>query len=44
MPRDTDVQRRLAISRVAINKQDPELRKKNFDEVAVITDNFVTTV
>ncbi len=33
MPRDTDVQRRLAISRVAINKQDPELRKKNWDEV-----------
>ena len=33
MAKDTDVQRRLAISRVPINKQDPEARKKNWDEV-----------
>jgi glutamate synthase (NADPH) small chain len=33
MAKDTDVQRRLAISRVPINKQDPEVRKKNWDEV-----------
>ncbi len=33
MARETDIQRRLAISRVPIHKQDPELRKKNFDEV-----------
>jgi len=33
MPRDVDVQRRLAISRVPINKQDPQERRKNWDEV-----------
>jgi len=33
MARDVEVQRRLAISRVPINKQDPEERKKNWDEV-----------
>ncbi|MEK7692563.1 MAG: NADPH-dependent glutamate synthase [Chloroflexota bacterium] len=33
MAKDTDVQRRLAISRVAINKQDPHVRKTNWDEV-----------
>ncbi len=33
MAKDTDVQRRLAISRVAINKQDPRIRKTNWDEV-----------
>jgi glutamate synthase (NADPH/NADH) small chain len=35
MPRDADVevQRRLAIPRVPIHKQDPEARKKNWDEV-----------
>jgi glutamate synthase (NADPH/NADH) small chain len=33
MAKDLDVQRRLAISRVPIRKQDPELRKKNWDEV-----------
>ncbi len=33
MAKDTDIQRRLAISRVPINKQDPEVRKKNWDEV-----------
>jgi glutamate synthase (NADPH/NADH) small chain len=33
MPRDVEVQQRLAISRVPIHKQDPELRKKNWDEV-----------
>jgi glutamate synthase (NADPH/NADH) small chain len=33
MAPDSDVQRRLAISRVPINKQDPELRKQNWDEV-----------
>ncbi len=33
MPGDSEVQRRLAISRVAINKQDPEIRTKNWDEV-----------
>jgi glutamate synthase (NADPH/NADH) small chain len=33
MSKDTEVQRRLAISRVPIRKQDPELRKKNWDEV-----------
>ncbi len=33
MPRDVDVQRRLAISRVPLPKQDPEERKKNWEEV-----------
>jgi glutamate synthase (NADPH/NADH) small chain len=33
MPRDVEIQRRLAISRVPINKQDPEERRKNWDEV-----------
>ncbi len=33
MPRDVDIQRRLAISRVPIHKQDPEARKGNWDEV-----------
>jgi glutamate synthase (NADPH/NADH) small chain len=33
MARDVEVQRRLAIPRVPIRKQDPELRKKNWDEV-----------
>ncbi|HYM15655.1 MAG TPA: NADPH-dependent glutamate synthase [Dehalococcoidia bacterium] len=33
MPKDVEVQRRLAISRVPIRKQDPEERKKNWDEV-----------
>jgi glutamate synthase (NADPH/NADH) small chain len=33
MPRDVEVQRRLAISRVPINKQDPQERRKNWDEV-----------
>ncbi len=33
MPKDVDVQRRLAISRVPINKQDPQERKNNWDEV-----------
>lgn len=33
MAPESDVQRRLAISRVPINKQDPELRTKNWDEV-----------
>ena len=33
MAKDEDVQRRLAISRVAINKQDPAVRTKNWDEV-----------
>lgn len=33
MPNDSEVQRRLAISRVPIHKQDPEVRKTNFDEV-----------
>jgi glutamate synthase (NADPH/NADH) small chain len=33
MAKDVEVQRRLAISRVPINKQDPEERKKNWDEV-----------
>jgi len=33
MPKDLDVQRRLAISRVPIHKQDPEVRKANWDEV-----------
>ncbi|MDP9236767.1 MAG: NADPH-dependent glutamate synthase [Chloroflexota bacterium] len=33
MAKDAEVQRRLAISRVPIHKQDPELRKKNWDEV-----------
>jgi glutamate synthase (NADPH/NADH) small chain len=33
MAKDTEVQRRLAIARVPIRKQDPELRKKNWDEV-----------
>lgn len=32
-PRDVEIQRRLAISRVPINKQDPELRRRNWDEV-----------
>lgn len=33
MPKDVEVQRRLSISRVPIRKQDPEKRKKNWDEV-----------
>ena len=33
MARDIEVQRRLAISRVPINKQDAEARKKNWNEV-----------
>ena len=33
MAKDTDIQRRLAISRVPINKQAPEVRTKNWDEV-----------
>ncbi len=33
MTNDAEVQRRLAISRVPIHKQDPELRKANWDEV-----------
>jgi glutamate synthase (NADPH/NADH) small chain len=33
MPRDVEVQRRLAISRVPINKQDARERRKNWDEV-----------
>jgi len=33
MAKDVEVQRRLAISRVPIRKQDPEERKKNWDEV-----------
>jgi glutamate synthase (NADPH/NADH) small chain len=33
MAKDTDVQRRLAISRVPINKQAPDVRTKNWDEV-----------
>jgi glutamate synthase (NADPH/NADH) small chain len=33
MAKDAEVQRRLAISRVPINKQDPEARRKNWDEV-----------
>ncbi len=33
MAKDVEVQRRLAISRVPIHKQDPEVRKKNWDEV-----------
>ena len=33
MPRDVDVQRRLAIPRVPIHKQDPQERRKNWDEV-----------
>ena len=33
MAPDSEIQRRLAISRVPINKQDPELRTKNWDEV-----------
>jgi glutamate synthase (NADPH/NADH) small chain len=33
MAKDVEVQRRLAISRVPINKQDPAERKKNWDEV-----------
>jgi glutamate synthase (NADPH/NADH) small chain len=33
MAPENDVQRRLAISRVPINKQDPSLRTKNWDEV-----------
>ncbi|HXK33509.1 MAG TPA: NADPH-dependent glutamate synthase [Dehalococcoidia bacterium] len=32
-PRDAEIQRRLAISRVPINKQDPETRRRNWDEV-----------
>ena len=31
MAKDVEVQRRLAISRVPIRKQDPEERKKNWD-------------
>jgi glutamate synthase (NADPH/NADH) small chain len=33
MANDTEVQRRLAISRVPIRKQDPEERRKNWEEV-----------
>ena len=33
MAEDIEVQRRLAISRVPINKQDPAVRTKNWDEV-----------
>ena len=33
MAKDTDIQRRLAISRVPINKQAPSVRTKNWDEV-----------
>jgi len=33
MPRDTEVQRRLSISRVPIKKQDPQERVRNFEEV-----------
>ena len=33
MPRDVEVQQRLAISRVPINKQDPKERRMNWDEV-----------
>ncbi|HZP57134.1 MAG TPA: NADPH-dependent glutamate synthase [Dehalococcoidia bacterium] len=33
MPNDAEVQRRLAISRVPIRKQDPQERRKNWDEV-----------
>ena len=33
MAKDVDVQRRLAIPRVPINKQDPAERRKNWDEV-----------
>ena len=33
MARDVEIQRRLAISRVPINKQEPSERKKNWDEV-----------
>ena len=33
MAKDVEVQRRLAIPRVPIHKQDPEERKKNWDEV-----------
>jgi glutamate synthase (NADPH) small chain len=33
MPKDIEVQRRLAISRVPIQKQDPVERRKNWDEV-----------
>ncbi len=33
MPRDVEVQRRLAISRVPIHKQEPRERRKNWDEV-----------
>jgi len=33
MAKDVEVQRRLSISRVPIRKQDPEERKKNWDEV-----------
>jgi glutamate synthase (NADPH/NADH) small chain len=33
MPRDVEVQRRLAISRVPIRKQDPQERRRNWDEV-----------
>ncbi|MBI5284294.1 MAG: NADPH-dependent glutamate synthase [Chloroflexi bacterium] len=33
MGKDLEIQRRLAISRVPINKQDPQARKKNWDEV-----------
>lgn len=33
MPNDSEIQRRLAISRVPINKQDPNERRKNWDEV-----------
>jgi glutamate synthase (NADPH/NADH) small chain len=33
LPNEVEVQRRLAISRVPIRKQDPEARRKNWDEV-----------
>ena len=33
MPKDVEVQQRLAISRVPINKQDPTERRNNWDEV-----------
>ena len=33
MPKDVEVQRRLSVSRVPINKQDPTARVGNFDEV-----------
>lgn len=44
MASDAEVQRRLAISRVPIHKQDPELRKKNFDEVFLGFDIEAATI